>query len=1283
MQTTKRIADQDEIRSILCTELGTNGEGLKLNELVNCIRKVASKTTEKAITEVLDQIASVSEGNYILKPKNNGDSPRSTEESASSDSGSGSESGSDSGSDSGSGSYSNSGSGSGSKSGSGSDLESGSTSSSASGSGSDGDKKPSPRHKNDGISSDSDFVSGGEKSKAKCKGNSDKSRDSPPGNNQSEVLSRSGSRNKNAKGKSDSDFDNKKLNGKIGKGKSDSDSDNKKSKGMRDSGRRDEKYKQKKCELKNDNYSGSESTSTSGNGINSCNTNRSDESESKKQREDEDGDVDVDVDESDSGESKEDEDMDVDIGSKSKRFSGSDCKNVSDNWISNRQKEDEDVDDDDSQSKKQKEDVIKGSSGEEEDVKMRAYKPLPSKSAEDNPQNDESDDQNESDDPEESKGADENDSIDSWLMEIDGGDNEMIDDKGGDDNDSIGSWLMEIDGGDDEMIDDEDQPPEENIDPSYYDPHFKPAKHNVELVFDNEGYVSPTARKHVGYKEISTTKDTSASKKRPLDDSTNLNRDSEATNMRKPKKPKIAVVREGPILGRSRVQQDPPKQDSIQAKSLKFKEEPKKEKATNNIPVNLKIVKESKEPELTREGVTKFEMPVLLNKHRATKGGGSTNGVAQEAEILLGKGKQPKELVGLTSKDQNRQANKGIISLKEVSTESTVRPGKVKHTHVLSENVSKEQMKQKNNDNTSLRGSSKQSVREPVQAKHIHAPSIKAFQEQKKPTKGGVTSNESYKEPDTTKPVQVKHPQPLILKSSEKQENQLIKGKASSNEGPKESGSTAPSQLKRSLASVDKHSQEQKKAPSKGKVSLKEDPKESTKTGKDEQRKLCHSQGSVAQPAKEHRKITTEDVSSKRVTSKDSGTQSDKEKHLTSPIQKPKSTNESLIDKKYSWKISFKSSELYKYKTIAKDETHDKDPLQKPELKLEQPSDSTSINTDGIEVRKSPISTAMDVDGLVPMELHNDKGGTASTKAEETEHPPGMEGQNPNQRTRQEQIGEVQSVVDLERDSSIRQKMERMQIIVDDTHLDQIKNNIHREKKIRVIQKRNGCEESTGPISNDGDMNNREPPRKEGKLQTLDTNEPHYAGEAMKNNDQEREEGEISDTEQNVIISEELNRSQGNRNEEINNQPPEIDLLTAIRETEVQNDCYKQYLKEVPQQWEPLNNLKLYKEYVNLYEKRYNCYMSIRKVLEKTIEEFKELKRNLDKAKHEKNRNLLKQLNQSIRKKHAEVENIYCSRRKAYMILHKELDNLKGYILSFYEANSNGMGTSVTSLMEH
>ena len=167
-------------------------------------------------------------------------------------------------------------------------------------------------------------------------------------------------------------------------------------------------------------------------------------------------------------------------------------------------------------------------------------------------------------------------------------------------------------------------------------------------------------------------------KKRLLEDSTNLNRDSEAANMRRPKKPRFAVVQEGPILGSSRDQQGPPKQDSIQVQPLKFTEESKKERATKNMPANLEIVNESKVPEVTAEAFTTFEMHVSPNKHRATKGESSTNVSAKEAGISLGKGKQP-GLVGIASKDQSGQKNKGTTSFKRVSMESKTRPGKEKH----------------------------------------------------------------------------------------------------------------------------------------------------------------------------------------------------------------------------------------------------------------------------------------------------------------------------------------------------------------------------------------------------------------------------------------------------------------------------------------------------------------------------------------------------------------------------------------------------------------------------
>lgn len=124
-----------------------------------------------------------------------------------------------------------------------------------------------------------------------------------------------------------------------------------------------------------------------------------------------------------------------------------------------------------------------------------------------------------------------------------------------------------------------------------------------------------------------------------------------------------------------------------------------------------------------------------------------------------------------------------------------------------------------------------------------------------------------------------------------------------------------------------------------------------------------------------------------------------------------------------------------------------------------------------------------------------------------------------------------------------------------------------------------------------------------------------------------------------------------------------------VPSTDCRDDCYTNYLKEVPDQWEPVTNMKIFEEYVQAFQKRYACYSLIGIHLRTKIKGFEELREDMDSAKRRDRLTTFYALKRGVHYNFEQEGTRYSQKMKAYRVLHKELDNLRTHIIKFYEEN--------------
>ncbi|KAJ9190299.1 hypothetical protein P3X46_001517 [Hevea brasiliensis] len=120
------------------------------------------------------------------------------------------------------------------------------------------------------------------------------------------------------------------------------------------------------------------------------------------------------------------------------------------------------------------------------------------------------------------------------------------------------------------------------------------------------------------------------------------------------------------------------------------------------------------------------------------------------------------------------------------------------------------------------------------------------------------------------------------------------------------------------------------------------------------------------------------------------------------------------------------------------------------------------------------------------------------------------------------------------------------------------------------------------------------------------------------------------------------------------------------RESSSEEDTtsYSKYEKDEPELRRPIKDFLQYKEYVQEYRDKYDCYCSLNKSLEKYRNDFQKMGRDLEFAKGrdmDRYHKILLQLRESYRHCGARHKRL----RKIFIVLHEELKNLKQRIKEF------------------
>lgn len=115
-----------------------------------------------------------------------------------------------------------------------------------------------------------------------------------------------------------------------------------------------------------------------------------------------------------------------------------------------------------------------------------------------------------------------------------------------------------------------------------------------------------------------------------------------------------------------------------------------------------------------------------------------------------------------------------------------------------------------------------------------------------------------------------------------------------------------------------------------------------------------------------------------------------------------------------------------------------------------------------------------------------------------------------------------------------------------------------------------------------------------------------------------------------------------------------------------ENSSYSKYEKEEPELKGPIKSFSQYKEYVQEYQEKYECYCSLNRVLESYRNDFQKLGMELDSSKGrdmESYYNILAQLRESYRQCGTRHKRL----KKIFVVLHEELKHLKQRIKDFAE----------------
>ncbi|GAB4842435.1 hypothetical protein Ancab_012407 [Ancistrocladus abbreviatus] len=116
-----------------------------------------------------------------------------------------------------------------------------------------------------------------------------------------------------------------------------------------------------------------------------------------------------------------------------------------------------------------------------------------------------------------------------------------------------------------------------------------------------------------------------------------------------------------------------------------------------------------------------------------------------------------------------------------------------------------------------------------------------------------------------------------------------------------------------------------------------------------------------------------------------------------------------------------------------------------------------------------------------------------------------------------------------------------------------------------------------------------------------------------------------------------------------------------------ENSSYSKYEKEEPELKGPIKDFLQYKEYVQEYQEKYDSYLSLNKILEGYRDEFEKYGRDLESAKVHKDMERYHNIVAQLRASYRQCASRHKRLKKVFVVLHKELKNLKQRIKVFAE----------------